>query len=90
MPAKCRPFVGQRFEAHDFAGRTVRLLIIDIDQTDQIIELILSRAHGRFPGGAFVQLTIRHGVVDEGWIFFMLQAERNADTNGQTLTQRTP
>ncbi|MNT39938.1 hypothetical protein D3C72_1762240 [compost metagenome] len=44
-------------------------------------------AHRGFPGRAFVQFAVRHGVVDEGRITLVLQSQRDADPDGETLAQ---
>lgn len=65
-PAKRLPAIDNRFESQHFTGVAIGLLVVHINNRDQVVQLPVRGGHGRFPGGALVQFTVRQQVVDEG------------------------
>ena len=78
----------QRLKAKDFARIAVRLLFVHINDIYQVRQAVVGRRHRRFPGRPFVQLPIRHGVINPGCAALLPQAERHPDGNGEPLPQR--
>ena len=54
------PFVGQGFQILDLGIGSIGLQFVVIDQGGQVGQLVLAGAHGGFPHGAFVDLSIPH------------------------------
>ncbi len=88
MPAECLPLRFQRLGTEHLRGMAIGLLVVEIHQTDQVTQLVMSGGHRRFPRRSLAKFTVRHQVVDEGIRPFAFQAQSHANGNTQPVTQR--
>jgi hypothetical protein len=86
-PAESLELLIHRLRGQHAARRTVRLLIVEIDNGDEVVEPVMTSRHGRLPGRALAQLAVRQEIVDEAPGPLPLQAERHADGDAEPVTQ---
>src|SRR5580704_12682601 len=63
-PAERLQLVDQRLECHELRGRTVCLLVVDIDNDDQVVELVVPCSLARLPDRAFMEFSVGEKGVD--------------------------
>ena len=66
VPAERLEAGRERLEASDLRGRAVRLLVVDVDDADLVVELPVAGRPGVFPDPAFAELTVGEQAIDEG------------------------
>ena len=74
LEARC-----ERLEARHLGGRAVRLLVVDVDDADQVVELPVAGRPGAFPDGALAELAVGEQAIDEGLRLLALQPEAEPD-----------
>jgi hypothetical protein len=68
-------------------GGAVGLQCVDVDQRGQVAQPVMAGAHGRFPGGALVELTVGEEVEDPRRRILMTQTQSHADRHGQAMAK---
>ena len=86
-PNACQ-FFDERFERHDLRRGAVGLLVVDVDDSDQVVELPVARGHDAFPDRAFVQFAVGEQRVHERFRSFALEPETAANRDRQAVAER--
>src|SRR6185295_324124 len=82
LPAERAELRGQRFEAHDVGIRIVGLKLVVVDDGDEIVDLVMRRAHRGFPHFALLQLAIAQHDVHARRTLLELQSHRHPKRDG--------
>ncbi len=87
-PFEGAPFGSERFEPHDLVVAVVALQFVVVDEHAKIVELVMRRAHRGFPHFAFLHFAIAEHCVNARFASLHFQAQRHAERDGKSLSQR--
>ena len=88
VPAERMPLILHRLDRHDFARRTVGLLVVAVDESEEVVEPVMRPGHGSFPGRALLQFAVGKQIEHAGVAPVQLQSEGHADRLRQAVTER--
>src|SRR5712692_1259987 len=64
MPVERFPFISERLKVHDLVCEIVNLAIISIDDSDEIVNVVMSCSHHGFTDLSLVELAVSMKAVD--------------------------
>jgi hypothetical protein len=89
MPLKGAELVGKRHSRVNFVDTAVNLQAIVIDDSDEVIQVVVAGEHGRLPHLALLALAVAQQRVDAVAVTPALCGECHSNRGGDTLTERS-